>query len=74
MPIDDDEDDLPADADSGVARESHKVPDEHVVDDPLQAADDVGEHRRPRDLPDRRLQRAFDDRTVVGRSFENCGH
>ena len=71
---DDDENDLPADANRRVAGEPDEVPDEHVIDDPLQAADDIGEHRRPRDLPDRRLQRPFDDRSVVAGSVENCGH
>ena len=51
---DDDEDDLPADADGRVAGEPDEMADQHVIDDALQPADDIGEHRRPRDLPDRR--------------------
>ena len=42
------------DADRGVAGEADEVADHDVVDDALQPADDVREHRRPRELPDRR--------------------
>ena len=53
------------DADRGVAGEADEVADQHVVDDALQAADDVGQHGGPGDLPDRGPQRAFDDGAVV---------
>ena len=52
------------DADRRVAREADEVADQHVVDDPLQPADDVRQHRRPRDLPDGGAQRPLDDRTI----------
>ena len=61
---DHDEKDLPAHADRRVAGEADVVPHHRVVDDPLQAADGVLQHRRPRDLPDRRADRSFDDRPI----------
>ena len=61
---DDDDEDLPRDADRRVACEADEVADQDVIDDALQPADDVREHRRPRDLPDGRTQRPFDDRAV----------
>jgi hypothetical protein len=45
------------------------VPDHRVVDDALQPADDVLEHGRPGELPDRALDRAFDDRPVEHRAM-----
>ena len=65
MNDDDDDEDLPRHADRGVAGESDDVADHHVVDDSLEPADDVGQHRRPRDLPNRRGQVSFDDGPVI---------
>ena len=48
---DDDEEDLPADADRGVAGEADVVPDHHVIDDALEAADHVLDHGGPRQAP-----------------------
>jgi hypothetical protein len=62
---DDDEKDLPAHADGGVAGVSDEMADHHVIDDALHAADDVGEHRGPGELPHRRTQRSLDDGAVV---------
>ena len=61
---DDDEEDLPADADGGVAGEADVVADHRVIDDALQPADGVLQHRRPRQLPDGGRDRAFDERTI----------
>ena len=57
---DDDEEDLPAHADRRVAGEADVVADHRVIDDALQPADRVLQDRRPRHLPDRRRERAFD--------------
>ncbi len=62
---DDHEEDLPAHPDRGVRREPDVVADHDVVDEALQAADDVLEHRGPRQLPYGRKQRAFDQGAVV---------
>ena len=48
---DDDDDDLPADADRGIPGVADEVSDHRVVDDALQAGDDVLQHRRPRKTP-----------------------
>ena len=40
-----------------------------MIDNPLQTSNNVCEHRRPRNFPDGKPQRAFDDRTVVASSF-----
>ena len=61
---DDDEEDLPADADGGVASEADVVTDHRVIDDALQSADGVLQNRRPRDLPDGGRDRAFDDGAI----------
>src|ERR1044072_8095423 len=61
---DDDEKDLPAHADRRVCLVTDKMPDEHVVHHALQSADRIRQHRGPRDLPNRWLQRAFNDRTI----------
>ena len=61
---DDDEEDLPAHADRGVAGVADVVADQRVIDDALQAADGVLQHRRPGDLPDGRRDRPFDDRAI----------
>ena len=45
----------------GVADE---VADHRVVDDALQPGDDVLQHRRPRESPDRRADGTFDDRAI----------
>ena len=65
MNDDDDDEDLPRDADRGIAGEANEVADHHVIDDALEPADDVGEHRRPRELPHRRGQVSFDDGPVI---------
>ena len=61
---DHDEEDLPAHADGGVAGEADEVADQRVIDDPLEPADRVLQHRRPRDFPHRRHDRPFDDRAI----------
>ncbi len=61
---DHDEDDLPTDADRRVGRVAHEVPDHRVVDDPLQARDDVLEHRRPREFPDHVPDGTLDNRAI----------
>ena len=55
-------------ADRGVAGEADEVADHDVIDHALQPADDVREHRRPRDLPDRRGGAV--PRRSIGRSAE----
>src|SRR4029079_13664573 len=62
---DDDDEDLPADADRGVASIADEIADHGVIDDALKPADDVGEHRWPRELPDRGGKGAIDDRAIV---------
>ena len=62
---DDHQHQLPAHANRGVGGVAHEVANQHVIDDPLQSTDDVREHRRPRDLPDRGPERPFDDGPVV---------
>ena len=47
-----------AHADRGVAGEADEMTDQDVIDDALQPADDVRQHRGPRDLPDRRAAAA----------------
>ena len=61
---DDDEEDLPGHPDRGVAHVTDVVPDHGVVDQALQPADDVLEHRRPRQLPDGSTDRSLDDRSI----------
>ena len=61
---DDDEEDLPADTNSGVGGVADEMSDHGVVDDALQPGDDVLQHRRPRQAPDSRTNRTFDDRTI----------
>src|SRR5207247_10427080 len=72
---DDDEDNLPADADRRVADVADVMADHDVVDDPLQAGDDVLEHRRPRELPDGGNDRPFNQRSIIFRRFDSfSGH
>src|SRR5690606_18570432 len=62
---DDDHDpDLPGYADGGVAHIAHVAADHDVVDQPLEAADDVLQHRGPGQLPDGAPDRSLDDRSV----------
>ena len=61
---DDDQEDLPADADRRVRGEADEVADHRMIDDALQPADRVLQHRRPGDLPHRPPDRAFDDRPI----------
>jgi hypothetical protein len=56
---DDDEEDLPADADGGVGGVADQVADEDVVDHPLQPGNHVLEHRGPGQPPDGRADGAF---------------
>src|SRR4029079_4056081 len=70
---DDDEEDLPRDTDGRVALVADEVSDQDVVDDALHAADDVREHRRPRDLPYGGLERPLDDGAIVAPSLRGCG-
>ena len=65
---DDDDDDLPADTDRRVCRVAHEMTDHGVVDDALQPGDDVLQHRRPRQPPDSRTNRTFDDRAIKSSS------
>ncbi len=60
----DDEDDLPADADGGVGGVADEVADHRVVDDALQTGDDVLQHRRPGQPPDGWANRTLDNRPV----------
>ena len=62
---DDDDDELPRHADGGVAGVTHQVANEDVIHDALEAAEDVGEHGGPGELPDRPAQRPLDDGAVV---------
>ena len=48
---DDHDEDLVRDTDGRVRGEADEMSDHDVIDDPLQPADDVREHRRPRELP-----------------------
>ena len=64
---DDDEEDLPADADRGVAGEADVVADHHVIDDALEAADHVLDHRRPGQAPHGARDRPLDDRAIERR-------
>ena len=61
----DDDEDLPRHADRRVAGVAHEVADQGVVDDALQPAEHVGEHGRPRELPDHGAERPLDDGPVV---------
>ena len=49
---------------AALARVADEVADHRVVDDALQAGDDVLQHRRPREAPDGGADGAFDDRAV----------
>ncbi len=44
---------------------SNQMSNQNVIDNALNAADDVGQHGRPRQLPHRRRQRPLDNRAVV---------
>ena len=61
---DDDEENLPADADGRIAGVADVVADQRVIDDALEAADRVLQDRRPGELPDRRHDRPIDDRAI----------
>ena len=61
---DDDQEDLPADPDGRVAGEADHLADHRVIDDALRAADRVLQHRRPREVPHGRRQRAIDDAAI----------
>ena len=61
---DDEEEDLPADADRGVAGEPDVVPDHHVINDALEAADHVLDHGGPRQAPHGARDGPFDDRAI----------
>ena len=61
---DDDEKDLPADADRGVAGEPDVVTNHDVIDDALEAADHVLDHRGPRQTPHGARDGTFDDRAI----------
>jgi hypothetical protein len=50
------------------------VPDEGVVDHPLQAADQVLQHGRPGDLPYRARNRSLDDRAIEAAGWAGDGH
>ena len=70
---DDDENDLPADADRRVADEADVVAHHDVIDDALQPGDDVLQHRRPRELPHGGGNRPFDEGAIVAGSFDSVG-
>src|SRR5690606_25800695 len=59
-----DQEDLPRHADRGIPLVADEMTHHDVVDDPLHSADDVLQHRRPGQLPDRVLDGALDDRAV----------
>ena len=61
---DDEDEELEADADRRIGSQAHVMTDECVIDDALQPADDVLQHRRPREHPDGLRQRAVDDAAV----------
>ena len=61
---DDEDEDLQAGANGGVADVADVVADHRLVDDALQAADDVLHHGRPRQPPDRVTERALDYRPI----------
>ena len=61
---DDNEKDLPADADRRITGEADEVADQRVIDDALEPADGVLEHGRPRDLPHGAADGTLDDRSI----------
>jgi hypothetical protein len=63
---------LPAHADRSVATVPDVMADHGVVDHALQPADHVLNHRRPRDMPHGRHERALDDRAIVFVFFGRC--
>ena len=60
----DNEEDLPADADGGIAGKADVVADHDVIDDALQAANHVLDHGGPRQAPDGPPDGPFDDRSI----------
>ena len=77
---DDENEDVDAHADGGVADVADVVADHRLIDDGLDAAEDVLQHRRPREPPDRAAERTLDDRSIKRlvvaapwRSWENRG-
>ena len=58
------EKDLPAHANGGVGLEPDQISYHDMVYEPLEAPENVCQHRWPGDLPDRTSERALDDRTV----------
>ena len=70
------QDDLPADADGGVRGVADELAHHGVIDDALQAGDDVLQHRRPCQPPHRWRDGAFHDRTIEGFLLLGCtcGH
>ena len=71
---DDDENDLPADADGGVGGEADEVSDQRVIDDALETTDHVLQHGRPGDLPDGVRDRTVDQTAVVPALGRDVGH
>ena len=73
---DDNDDDLPADADGGIAGIADEMANHGLIDDSLEAGDDVLQHRRPRQTPDGATNGAFDDGPVkcLPRRGRGVGH
>src|SRR5213593_1964391 len=72
---DHDNEDLDRDADGGVAGVPHEVTHQGVIDDALQPADEVLQHRGPGDHPHGVGDRALDDGAVEGLGRRRgCGH
>ena len=72
---DNDEDDLPAVAEGGVAPGADEVADHGLIDHPLKSGDDVLQHGRPRNPPDGGTDGTIDDRAIEGAEFRgDLGH
>ena len=56
---------LKANAHRGICLIADKIADQDVIHHALKTGDEIGQHRRPGDLPHGGTERAFDDRTVV---------
>ena len=61
---DDDEEDLPADADGRISGVTDEVTHQDVVNHPLETGDHVLNHGGPRQFPDGGSDGAFDERTI----------
>ena len=62
---DHDEKNLPTHADRRIAFKTDDISDDDVINQSLQTAENIRQHRRRGDFPNRTTERTFDDRTII---------